>query len=82
MKRKIYLVLEVIFTSICCFLLYFIGSLLLDHLLDIEFLLKNTLISSTGFALLWACISAYKIAKNGYYLRRPRKNNTPQQEKL
>lgn len=76
MKRKIYRVLEVIITSLYCFLLYFIGSLLLDHLLHIEFSLKNTLISSTGFALLWAFISAYKTAKNGYYLKRPRKNKT------
>lgn len=82
MKRRIYRVLEVILISLCSFLLYLIGSLLLDYLLGIESPFDDTLISSTIFALLWACISAYKIAKNGYYLRRPRKNNTPQQEKL
>lgn len=64
------MVLEVIFISFCCFLLYFIGSFFLDHLLCTEFSLQNTLISSTVFALLWAFIGGYKIAKNGYYFKR------------
>lgn len=71
MKRKIYLILEVIFVSICCFLIWFIGAFILDHLLGLVFSIKDTLIHSTLFALLWAFVSGYKIKKNGYYLRRP-----------
>lgn len=51
MKRKIYLVLEVILIFLCSFLLYLIGSLLLDYLLGIESPFDDTLISSTGFAI-------------------------------
>lgn len=70
MKRKRYIVLEVVFISFCCFLLYFIGTFFLDYLFGTEFSLENTLISSTVFALLWAFISGYKIAKKGYYFGR------------
>lgn len=76
MKRRIYRVLEVILISLCSFLLYLIGSLLLDYLLGIESPFDDTLISSTVFAIVWTFICAYKKAKNGYYLRRPRKNKT------
>lgn len=73
MKRKILTILEVILISICSFLLYLIGSLLLDRLLGIESPFEDTLISSTGFAIVMTFISAYKRAKNGYYFKRPPK---------
>lgn len=69
MKRKIYLVLEVILIFLCSFLLYLIGSLLLDYLLGIESPFDDTLISSTGFAIVWTFINAYRRAKNGYYFK-------------
>lgn len=69
MKRKIYLVLEVILFFLCSFLLYLIGSLLLDYLLGIESPFDDTLISSTGFAIVWTFINAYRRAKNGYYFK-------------
>lgn len=71
MKRKILTILEVILISLCSFLLYLIGSLLLDRLLGIESPFEDTLISSTGFAIVMTFISAYKKAKNGYYFKRP-----------
>jgi hypothetical protein len=71
MKRKILTILEVILISLCSFLLYLIGSLLLDRLLGIESPFEDTLISSTGFAIVMTFISAYKRAKNGYYFKRP-----------
>lgn len=76
MKRKKLTILEVFLNSLCSFLLYLIGSLLLDYLLGIESPFDDTLISSTVFAIVWTFICAYKKAKNGYYLRRPRKNKT------
>ncbi|MES5132433.1 hypothetical protein [Hoylesella timonensis] len=78
MKRKKLTILEVILIFLCSFLLYLIGSLLLDYLLGIEFSFENTLISSTGFAIVMTFISAYKKAKNGYYFKRPpqKKQNT------
>lgn len=41
----------------------------LDYLFGNEFSLKNSLASSAVFALLWAFISGYKIAKRGYYFK-------------
>lgn len=69
MKRKKYIVLEILLVSFCCFLIYFIVSMSLDYLFGNEFSLKNTLASSAVFALLWAFISGYKIAKRGYYFK-------------
>lgn len=75
MKRKKLTILEVILIFLCSFLLYLIGSLLLDYLLGIEFPFENTLISSTGFAIVMTFISAYKKAKNGYYFNHRHKKN-------
>lgn len=71
MKRKKLTILEVILIFLCSFLLYLIGSLLLDRLLGIESPFEDTLIYSMGFAIVMTFISAYKRAKNGYYFKRP-----------
>ena len=70
MIKKRYIILEVVFISFCCFLLYFIGAFILDHLLCSPFSFHYTLISSMVFALLWAVISGYKISKHGSYFKR------------
>ncbi len=77
MKRKKYIVLEILLISFCCFLIYFIVSMSLDYLFGNEFSLENNLASSAVFALLWAFISGYKIAKRGYYFKcfSPKENN-------
>lgn len=75
MKRKILTILEVFLISLCSFLLYLIGSLLLDYLLGIESPFDDTLISSTVFAIVWTFICAYKKAKNGYYFKHRHKKN-------
>ena len=71
MKRKEQRKIKITSNIVSFFLLYLIGSLLLDYLLGIEFPFENTLISSTGFAIVMTFISAYKKAKNGYYFKRP-----------
>lgn len=75
MKRKKLTILEFFLIPLCSFLLYLIGSLLLDYLLGIESPFDDTLISSTVFAIVWTFIYAYKKAKNGYYFKHRHKKN-------
>lgn len=69
MKRRKLTILEIILIPLCSFLLYLIGSLLLDYLLGNETPFEHTLTYSTGFAIVWTFICAYKKAKYGYYLK-------------